>query len=205
MTEPAQNVVPSADGDNEHGNQQKPDDPNTASPGGLAAISERLAQLHELVRSRIAEADRQQAWVSELTTELAEYRSDFIFRNVTGRILRDLIQLHDTVGQTLDPELLERMSKEDLVARLRHLHKGLLRTFDRQGLELISSDGGTPFNEAEQEAIDTRPAARPEDDGIVLESARCGFRYGSRLLRPESVIVGRYETQSLRNAGGELG
>lgn len=205
MTEPAQNVVPSADGDNEHDNQQKPDDPNMASPGGLAAISERLAELYELVRSRIAEADRQQAWVSQLTTELAEYRSDFIFKNVTGRIFRDLIQLHDTVGQTLEPDLLDRMSKEDLVSRLRHLHKGLLRTLDRQGLELISSDGGTPFNEAEQEAIDTRPATRPEDDGIVLESARCGFRYGSRLLRPESVIVGRYETQSLRNTGGELG
>lgn len=161
----------------------------------LAAISDRLEQLEALFETRFIEAERHDKWVTHLTSQLAEYRDDFIFKNVTGRIFRDLIQLHDTICQTLDPELVDRISKEDMVARLRNLQKQLLKTFDRQGLEQISSSGGVQFNEAEQEAIDVRPVVRPEDDRIVLESARCGFRYGALLLRPESVIVGRYESQ----------
>ena len=62
------------------------------------------------------------------------------------------------------------MTREDLLARVRHLQKQLLRTLDRQGLEQISSDALTRFNEAEQEAIDVRPVGRSAEYEIVLES-----------------------------------
>lgn len=213
MTNPAQPETPlpeAQDGDDtpESG---RPDDTGRPAPGvatssgsemtvidraELAAISDRLAQLQATLETRIVEAAQQQQWVTQLTSELAEYRDDFVFKNVTSRIFRDLIQLHDSVGQTLDPAALEGITKEDLLARFRHLQKQLLKTFDRQGLEQIKSDARTQFDEAEQEAIDVRAVDRPEYDGVVLESARCGFRYGLRLLRPESVVVGRYESKN---------
>jgi molecular chaperone GrpE len=161
-------------------------------PAGITAISDRLDQLGQLFETKIIEAERQQQWVTQLTSELAEYRNDFVFQHVLSRVFRDLIQLHDALSQALDPATLEGITREDCLARLRHLQKQLLRTFDRQGLEQISSDARTRFNEAEQEAIDVRPVDHPQEDGIVVESARCGFRYGPRLLRPESVIIGRY-------------
>lgn len=169
---------------------------DTLGPAGITAISDRLDQLGQLFETKILEAERQQHWAAQLTSELAEYRSDFVFKNILSRVFRDLIQLHDALSQALDPATLDGMTREELLARLRHLQKQLLRTFDRQGLEQISSDALTRFNEAEQEAIDVQPVDHPEKDGIVVESTRCGFRYGPRLLRPESVIIGRYEPRN---------
>jgi molecular chaperone GrpE len=206
VTDPGQPEIPQSAGDDPRETPQGARSPDGAGPGAspestaavidsaeLAVISDRLEQLQKLFQTKIIEAERQQAWITQLTSELADYRNDFVFKNVTGRIFRDLIQLHDTIGQTLDPALIDKVTKEDLVSRLRILQKQLLRTFDRQGLEQLTSDGGEQFNEAEQEAIDVRPVARPEDDGLVFQSTRCGFRYGTHLLRPESVIVGRYD------------
>lgn len=146
-----------------------------------------------LFETRIIEGEQQQQWVAQLVSQLAEYRNDFVFNNITGRIFRDLIQMYDTLGQTLDAAMRRGVIEEDMIARLQNLHRHVLKIFDRQGVERIKSDRRTRFDETEQEAIDVRPVDRPEDDGIVLESARCGFRCGTRLLRPESVIVGRYE------------
>jgi molecular chaperone GrpE len=169
-------------------------EPPVMDPAAVTAISDRLDQLGQLFETKIIDAERhQQQWVTQLMSELAGYRDDFVFRNVLSRIFRDLIQWHDALSQALDPAMLDGMTREDLLARLRHLHKQLLRTLDRQGLERISSDALTRFREAEQEAIDVRPADQPGHDGIVIESTRCGFRYGPRILRPESVIIGRYE------------
>lgn len=169
-------------------------EPPVIGPPAVTAISDRLDQLGQLFQAKIIEAERhQQQWVTQLTSELAEYRSDFVFENVLSRVFRDLIQWHDALSQALDPATLDGLTTEDLLARVRHLQKQLLRTLDRQGLEQISSDALTRFNEAEQEAIDVRPVGQPGHDGMVIESTRCGFRYGPRVLRPESVIIGRYE------------
>jgi molecular chaperone GrpE (heat shock protein) len=146
-----------------------------------------------MFETKISDDDRQQQWVTQLTSELAQYRNDFVFKNVISKILHDLIHLYDTLDQTLDPAVLEGISKEDLVARLRNLRRQVLKTFERQGVERLESEAQTPFAEARQEAIDVRPVDRDTDSEMVLESVRCGFRYEQRLLRPESVIVGRYE------------
>jgi molecular chaperone GrpE (heat shock protein) len=165
-------------------------------PSKLTVISDRLEQLQTLFQTKIREDEQQRKWIMQLTSELAQYRDDFIYKNVTSKVFRDLIQLHDTLDQTLDPAVFESISKGDLASRLRNLQKQLLKTFDRQSLEQIKSDARARFDESEQEAIDVRSVDRPEDDGIVFGSARCGFRYGPRLLRPESVIVGRYESKN---------
>jgi hypothetical protein len=56
----------------------------------LTAISDRLAQLQATLEARSIEAAQQQQWVTRLTSELAEYRDDFVFKNVTSRIFRIL-------------------------------------------------------------------------------------------------------------------
>lgn len=170
-------------------------EPVAVAPAQLVIISDQLTQLRELLEAKISDDERDRQWVTQLTSELAQYRDDFIYQNVISKVLDDLIRLYDTVDQTLEPLVVERISKEDLVARLRNLRQQLLRAFDRQGVEQLKNEAQTPFDESEQEAIDVRPVDRSADHEMVLESVRCGFRYGSRLLRPESVIVGRYESK----------
>jgi molecular chaperone GrpE (heat shock protein) len=164
-------------------------------PAALAGIELRLDQLQALFETKILDDEQHRQWYAGLTSELEAYRQDFVFKHVTSKVFRDLIQLYDTVNQTLDAAVLGTASRDDLVSRFEILRKGLLRTLSRQDVGVISAEVGTPFDETEQEAIDVRPVDRPEDDGTVLEVARPGFRYGSRILRPQSVIVGRYESK----------
>lgn len=50
---------------------------------------------------------------------------------------------------------------------------------------------GQPFDPRVAEAVDTMPVSRAEQDGIVLQEVRPGYRIGDRILRPARVRVGR--------------
>jgi molecular chaperone GrpE (heat shock protein) len=161
----------------------------------LAGISTQLSELRAAVDARADADDRRSQWVTQLTSELTAYRDDFVFKNVVSKILSDLISLYDTLDQTLDPAVLAGISQEDLVTRLRSVRRQVLRALERQDVELLKSEARTPFDEAWQEAIDVQIVDRASD-AMIVESVRCGFRYGARLLRPESVIVGHYEPRN---------
>ena len=105
----------------------------TGAPAQLGIISDQLTQLRELLEAKISDDERDRQWVTQLTSELAQYRDDFVYQNVISKVLNDLIRLYDTIDQTLDPLVVERISKDDLVARLRNLRQQLLRAFNRRG------------------------------------------------------------------------
>jgi molecular chaperone GrpE len=163
------------------------------NPDELGAVRAELAALRVLLEAKVLEDEQRREWVARMTAELEEYRQDFIFKYVTGRVFRDLIQLYDTVDSTLQATAAGTASVEAVGNRLNSVRKQLLHTLSRQDVEIVHAAAGTPFDEAEQEAIDVRPVPRAEDDGTVVEMARPGFRYQGRLLRPASVIVGRYQ------------
>jgi molecular chaperone GrpE len=50
---------------------------------------------------------------------------------------------------------------------------------------------GQPFDPRVAEAVDTVPVASAEQDGLVVEEVRPGWRIGDRVLRPARVRVGR--------------
>ena len=161
----------------------------------LTPMQTQLEHLHDLFQEKIREDDGQRQLFERLMNELDEYRQDFIYSHITSRIFRELIQLYDTLEQTLQPDAVEVATRAALLSRLSSFRQQVLRTLQRQEVELLESVPGEPFDEGTQEAIDVRPVARPEEDGTVVEIVRRGFRYKERLLRPEWVIVGRYQNQ----------
>jgi molecular chaperone GrpE len=158
----------------------------------LERIDGRLTELHLLFENKISDDQQQREWSEHLMTELTNYRDDFLRRHMLSRVLRDLIQLHDTVEQTLQACALGTASAEILESRLRSLREQLVQALQRQDVTLISSSAGSPFDEAVQEAIEVRPTVDAALDGAVVEVVRLGFRDGNRVLRPQSVVVGRY-------------
>lgn len=164
----------------------------------LAGLEDRLGRLEARFENKIVEDEQHRQWVARLTSELKDYREDFVYRYVTSKVFRDLIQLFDTVDQTLRAAETGTVATEALIPRLRSIRAQLLQSLTRQDVVAIQSAAGTPFDEGIQEAIDVRAVDRHEEDGTVVEVARPGFRYGERLLRPEAVVVGRFET---RNGG----
>ncbi len=53
------------------------------------------------------------------------------------------------------------------------------------------SVAGQPFDPHVAEAVDTVAVASAEQDGIVVQEVRAGYRIGDRILRPARVRVGR--------------
>ena len=50
---------------------------------------------------------------------------------------------------------------------------------------------GQPFDPRVAEAVDTVAVARAEQDGVVVQEVRAGWRIGDKVLRPARVRVGR--------------
>jgi molecular chaperone GrpE len=158
-------------------------------PALLAPIQAHLERLEALFKEKIHEDERHGQLFSQLMSELEEYRQDFLYKHILGRIFRDLIRLYDTLDQTLKTDEVEAKM---LVSRLRSFREQISRTLNRQEVVLVESTLGTPFDETIQEAVDVRVVEHPEENGKVVEIVRRGFLYQDRLLRPEWVIVGKY-------------
>jgi molecular chaperone GrpE len=82
-----------------------------------------------------------------------------------------------------------------------HLHegvKGTARSFEQAlisvGVEPIASVG-TNFDPELHEAVDMVPV-EPEEDGKIAKEYSRGYRFGTRLLRPARVQVGKAMAQS---------
>jgi molecular chaperone GrpE len=161
----------------------------------LAPVQTRLERLEVLFEEKIHRDESQAQLFTQLMSELEEYRQDFIYKHVTARVFRDLIQLYDTLDQTLQADTVQAAPREALVSRLHSFREQIRRTLQRQEVELMESAPGAPFDETAQEAIDVRAVDRAEEDGRVVEVVRHGFRYGERLIRPQWVIVGQYQPQ----------
>ena len=126
----------------------------------LAPVETRLGRLEVLFEEKLHKDERQGQLFAQLMSKLEGYRQDFIYKHITARVFRDLIQLYDTLDQTLQADAVEAAPREALVSRLRSFREQIKVTLRRQEVELIESAPGAPFDETPQEAIDVRAVDR---------------------------------------------
>ncbi|NJR60028.1 MAG: nucleotide exchange factor GrpE [Cyanobacteria bacterium CRU_2_1] len=161
----------------------------------FTSILDKLEQLNVLFQEKIQEDSTKAVLFDRLYSQLTAYRDDFVYKHVIQRVLRDLLRLFDTLEDTLQETTLANLQREDLISRLQSFHAQILKTLEKQEVELIEHNDFMQFDEATQEAIDVRSVYSPEDDQKVLEVQRKGFKYRDSVLRSARVIVGRYEGQ----------
>jgi molecular chaperone GrpE len=99
-------------------------------------------------------------------------------------VLRDLLPVLDDLERALDAA--EHHEEAKLEEGVRLVHRSLLDALQRQGLELIETDGA--FDPHVHEALLTQPAGEAEP-GSVLQVLQKGYRLGDRILRPARVVV----------------
>ena len=68
--------------------------------------------------------------------------------------------------------------------------QGFLQTLERHGVTRITPDG-EPFDPEVAEAVRVDPVDDPDQDGVVTQTMRPGYRLGEQLVRPAAVAVGR--------------
>ena len=94
------------------------------------------------------------------------------------------ITVEDCLERALDAA--EEHQEAKLEEGVRLVHRSLLDALQKQGLELIETDGA--FDPHVHEALLAQPAdgAAP---GSVIQVLQKGYRLGDRVLRPARVVV----------------
>lgn len=168
----------------------------------LAAVRDHASEVITSVQTQTAASS------SELHAQIEQACADAM-QSVQQRALVDaLISLYDRVQseaayQSLwyskDPELTGhigcRQLQEHFMGASRSYAAEILVILNSVGVEVIVAGAGR-FDPKHQRVVGVEPAPRPELDGQITCIQRRGFAANGRILRPEDVVVYKWEANS---------
>ena len=152
--------------------------------GRLDRIEASVESLHRIMDERLRYDDAKEAAFNRLYKDLDEQRKQSAgdpFRPV----LRDLAMLHDHIVEAV------RQHPEEAEA-LEIIREGLMEVLYRANVEPIEC-GKNRYDRSLQQIKRVEKTSDPAADWTVSEVLRQGFRFGEQVLRPQQVVVRRYE------------
>lgn len=164
----------------------------------LAAIEEKLHSLRELFEQRIQFDEAKDRAFNILYEKMQKSEADYLSSLKKGMIL-SLLLLHDRMKKA-EGELGEKAGAQ----RIFHLRSELLDILYAEGVEPIETLSEV-FDRSRQEALETVPTLDPTKDNTVDRPIREGFLLSGRVLRPQSVIVRRYQVPGSEEKAGSKG
>ncbi len=165
-----------------------PPQPPTA-PAGDALVAEQAARIDELTRAYAALVEDNKAFRQRLEREKTR-----VIEAERASVAQALLEAADDLERALAAVSGAGEARGDAFRNLAEgvrlslgaLHK---RIADLGAERLVLA--GQRFDPHVAEAVDTVAVADAEQDGIVLQEVRSGYRIGERILRPARVRVGR--------------
>lgn len=178
-----------------------PETPDNESEEGdpqIAALEREIAELESKLSAAVSDKEKESGKVRDFNTMYVRLQSDFDnYRKRTaeqlGRAKNDgiaeaiikMIPVLDVMTQAL------RMITDEKVAEgVSMINRQVLEAFNAFGVTEIPALG-KPFDPELHNAVMQVPAARPEDEGMVMEVLQKGYRMGDRILRHSVVKVAR--------------
>lgn len=178
-----------------------PETTDTESAEGdpqIAALEREIAELESKLSAAVSDKEKESGKVRDFNTMYVRLQSDFDnYRKRTaeqlGRAKNDgiaeaiikMIPVLDVMTQAL------RMITDEKVAEgVSMINRQVLEAFNAFGVTEIPALG-KPFDPELHNAVMQVPAARPEDEGMVMEVFQKGYRMGDRILRHSVVKVAR--------------
>ncbi len=124
--------------------------------------------------------------------------------NAKARVERDARQVADDTKKQLVAQLLPVMDNLDrtikaaeangeapaVIEGISHVKSQLEGVLRGYGVERIDAIG-VPFDPAIHEAVTTLPVLTAEAHNLIVDQLAPGYRFGSQLLRPAQVVVGK--------------
>ena len=164
----------------------------------IAALEREIAELESKLSAAVSDKEKESGKVRDFNTMYVRLQSDFDnYRKRTaeqlGRAKNDgiaeaiikMIPVLDVMTQAL------RMITDEKVAEgVSMINRQVLEAFNAFGVTEIPALG-KPFDPELHNAVMQVPAARPEDEGMVMEVLQKGYHMGDRILRHSVVKVAR--------------
>jgi molecular chaperone GrpE (heat shock protein) len=152
----------------------------------LAALEKALTDLRELFEQRIQYDEAKERLFDILHQKMRQSETDHESSLKKGLVL-SLLLLHDRM-QKAESEVIETTTAR----RIYDLRTQLSDILYAEGVEPIETVTEV-FDRSRQEAIESVPTTDPAKDNTVERTVRDGFRSLGKVLRPQSVIVRRYQ------------
>lgn len=161
---------------------------------GLDELQDKLMMAEDQLKRAVADYHNLEKRVAEGRSEFANW--------ATGELIQKILPAVDNLEKTVE-EAGDEEKKSAWFKGVEMSVKQLKQTLKEEGLEEIEIDplsehgtGGTRFDPALHEAIDTRdPAAAEAKEGrgedMILEVVQKGYNLNGKIFRPAKVVVGR--------------
>jgi len=152
--------------------------------GSQTALAEEIAQLQKQRDDYFEQLQRSRAEFANYQRR-AKSQADADRVYAVGSLARDLLDGLDNLERAA--EALRATAPAGIVEGLEMVHKQLLATLAKHGVEPIAALG-QPFDPNQHEALVQQPdAGRPE--GTVVAELGKGYKIHDRVLRPSKVAV----------------
>jgi molecular chaperone GrpE len=151
---------------------------------GTAAPSQ--APVGDDASSVVAEDDRLLRLAADFDNykkRVAREREEYVAL-ANARLLTELLPVIDDLERALSAA--EEHEEAQLEEGVRLVHRSLAALLERQGIELIETDG--KFDPHVHEALLSQPSEEAES-GAVINVVQKGYKLGDRVVRPARVIV----------------
>jgi len=152
----------------------------------------KLDRLLAMVENRLTYDEGKEELIRRLGEEVKTYRDDF-FRSLQRPLLLDLLLLYDTL-QTVRRDLrqTEPLTAECVNAKLDAVNDELVEVLARQEV-LPYAEHPEKLDLRRHRTVKVEKTANQEEDKQVVQIIRDGFTWGESILRPEAVVIKRYE------------
>ena len=169
------------------------DNPADRKPGAdfdLDALAQDVSSFRDFVEQQASRNDVQQKAFDALYEELRQYKDDFIFQ-MEKPLLLDLLLFYDSLNWFQQSLVKQEMSPDVIADSFQYLIDEFLELLYRR--DVLPMEGRESFDRETQKAIKVVYTDDRARDYRVRQVLKRGFTRGGRMLRPEEVVIARYE------------
>src|SRR5215470_11333772 len=164
------------------------EEPTPQYPSFVEQLRAELAEKDRQLREYIAAYKEQIVKGIDETKARLEREQTREIERLRGRLVVDLLEVLDNLDRSL--EAVPRERHDAFVDGVRLVRDQFLGKLSALGLEPLAALGER-FDPNQHEAIGLVPVTEPEQDGVVMNVVRAGYRFGDKVLRPAVVQVGK--------------
>ncbi|WP_181737575.1 nucleotide exchange factor GrpE [Thermoactinomyces mirandus] len=160
--------------------------------GMLNALQQNFTSLLNVVTNRLSYDKTKEVAFDRLYKEMEELKQDQELQQFRPLFI-DLILLIDRMNNIYNDKLELGEHNPELINVLQTLSHEVLEILYRRGVELIVAPSNK-FDPKIQQVVDVIPTNNPAEDNMVVHMVRHGFKYKDVVLRPEEVIIKKYNS-----------
>ncbi|MCB9778357.1 MAG: nucleotide exchange factor GrpE [Alphaproteobacteria bacterium] len=166
------------------------DDKHSPQEFSLDALSQEMGSIKEFVEQQGRRDEVQQKAFDALYEELRQYKEDFVFQ-AEKPLLLDLLLFYDSLNWFQQSLVKQEMSPEVISDSFQYLIDEFLELLYRR--DVLPMEGKRGFDRESQKAIKVVHTSDEGQDYTIRQVLKRGFTRGGRVLRPEEVVINRYD------------